>query len=59
LAESTSLATLVVFGLVNLSLLRLRHRRVRSAGPHVSVPLWVPAAGLATCLVMIASAFIK
>ena len=59
LAEGTSLATLAVFTLVNLSLLRLRHRRVRSPGPHVSVPLWVPAAGLATCLAMIASAFIK
>ena len=59
LAESTSLATLVVFALVNVSLLWLRHRRVSSSGPHVSVPVWVPAAGLATCLVMIASAFLK
>ena len=59
LAESTSLATLVVFALVNLSLLRLRHRRLRSSGPHVRVPLWVPAAGLATCIAMIASAFIR
>ena len=59
LAEGTSLATLVVFALVNLSLLRLRHRGVRSPGPHVRVPVWVPAAGLATCLAMIASAFVK
>jgi len=59
LAEVTSLATLVVFALVNLSLLRLRHRGVRSPGPHVRVPVWVPAAGLATCLAMIASAFVK
>lgn len=59
LAEGTSLATLVVFALVNLSLLRLRHRRVRSTGPHVRIPIWVPAAGLATCLAMIASAFLK
>src|SRR6185436_2899723 len=50
LAEGTSLATLAVFALVNLSLLRLRHRGVRSPGPHVSVPVWIPAAGLATCL---------
>ena len=42
LAESTSLATLVVFALVNLALLRLRHRRVRSNGPHVSVPSGSP-----------------
>ena len=59
LAEGTSLATLVVFALVNLSLLRLRHRRVRSPGPHVKVPVWIPAAGLVTCLAMIASAFLK
>jgi amino acid transporter len=59
LAEGTSLATLVVFALVNLSLLRLRHRRVRSPGPHVSVPVWVPAAGLATCGAMIATALLK
>jgi APA family basic amino acid/polyamine antiporter len=59
LAEGTSLATLVVFALVNLSLLRLRHRRVRSTEPHVKIPIWVPAAGLATCLAMIASAFLK
>jgi amino acid transporter len=59
LAETTSLATLVVFALVNLALLRLRHRRVQSNGPHVSVPVWVPAAGLATCLAMIAAALAK
>ena len=58
LAESTSLATLVVFALVNLSLLRLRHRRVHAPGPHVRVPTWVPAAGLATCLAMIVSALL-
>lgn len=52
LAEATSLATLAVFALVNLSLLRLRGRRVHTPGPHVRVPLWAPAAGLATCLAM-------
>jgi basic amino acid/polyamine antiporter, APA family len=41
------------------ALLRLRHRRVRSSGPHVSVPVWVPAVGLATCLAMIAAALAK
>jgi APA family basic amino acid/polyamine antiporter len=59
LAEGTSLATLVVFALVNLSLLKLRHRRVLSHGPHVSVPVWVPAAGLAISIAMIASALLK
>ena len=59
LAEGTSLATLLVFALVNLSLLRLRHRRIHTDGPHVRVPLWVPAAGLLTCLSMMAAAVAK
>jgi APA family basic amino acid/polyamine antiporter len=59
LAEGTSLATLAVFALVNLALLRLRHRRVHSHGPHVRIPLWVPAAGFVTCLAMIASALLN
>jgi APA family basic amino acid/polyamine antiporter len=56
LAEGTSIATLVVFALVNLSLLRLRHRQHHTHGPHVRVPLWVPAAGFVVCLAMIAAA---
>jgi APA family basic amino acid/polyamine antiporter len=56
LAEDTSLATLVVFALVNLALLRLRHRKVHTDGPHIRVPLWVPAAGLVSCLAMMAAA---
>jgi basic amino acid/polyamine antiporter, APA family len=59
LAEGTSLATLIVFALVNLALLRLRHRRVRTHGPHVRVPVWVPAAGLATCVAMIVTALLE
>jgi amino acid transporter len=58
LAEATSLATLLVFAAVNLSLLRLRHRKVHAAHPHVRVPLWVPAAGLITCLAMMAAALL-
>ena len=58
LAESTSLATLVVFALVNLALLRLRHRGVQSHRPHVRVPILVPAAGFITCVAMIASALL-
>ena len=56
LAEGTSIATLIVFALVNLSLLRLRHRKVTSPGPHVRVPVWIPAAGFIICLAMIATA---
>jgi len=56
LAEGTSLATLIVFALVNLSLLRLRRRKHVTHGPHVRVPLWVPAAGFVVCLAMMAAA---
>jgi len=59
LAEGTSLATLIVFALVNLSLLRLRYRGVQSKTPHVTVAVFVPAAGFATCLAMMAFAFLK
>ena len=55
LAEGTSIATLAVFAAVNLSLLRLRLRRVHVASPHVRVPLWMPAAGLVSCLAMMAA----
>jgi APA family basic amino acid/polyamine antiporter len=58
LAEGTSLATLLVFALVNLSLLRLRHRKVHVPGPHVRVPLWVPAAGFVICLAMMTAAML-
>ena len=59
LAESTSLATLAVFALVNLALLRLRFRQVKSDAPHLTVPIWVPAVGLATCVAMIASSIFR
>jgi amino acid transporter len=52
LAESTSLATLAIFATVNVSLLRLRHKGVHAATPHIRLPLWMPAAGLAACLAM-------
>lgn len=58
LAEGTSLATLATFALVNLSLLRIRSRGIRSTAPHVRVPIWMPAIGALTCLVMIASALV-
>lgn len=59
LAESTSIATLVVFVLVNASLLWLRLKRAQSKVPHVRVPVWVPAAGLITCMAMIAAALLN
>ncbi len=58
LAEGTSLVTLTIFAVVNLCLLRLRARNVASPAGHVRVPLWVPAIGLVTCMLMIISAFV-
>jgi len=57
--KNSNLATLEVFALVNLSLLRLRYRGVQSKPPHVTVPVFVPAAGFATCIAMTAVAFLK
>ena len=59
LAAGTSLATLAVFALVNLALLRLRYRRVETTVSHVTVPLWVPAFGFATCIGMIISGVLQ
>jgi len=53
LAESTSLGTLVVFALVNLSLLQLRYHNVPSNERHVRVPLWVPVCGFVTSVAML------
>jgi APA family basic amino acid/polyamine antiporter len=59
LAEATSLATLGLFALVNLALLRLRFRGVTSTMPHLTVPIWMPAIGFATCLAMMAGALLR
>ncbi|MFY9951631.1 APC family permease [Bradyrhizobium sp.] len=59
LAEGTSLATLALFALVNLALLRLRYRGVPSNIPHVTVPIWIPAIGLVTCVAMMAVALFR
>ena len=59
LAEATSLATLAVFALVNLALLRLRYRGVSSNIQHVTVPIWIPAIGFVTCIAMMAGAMLR
>ena len=59
LAEAASLATLVVFALVNLALLRLHSDETSPPGLRVRVPRWIPAAGLASCVAMIASPLLK
>ncbi|WP_257167411.1 APC family permease [Bradyrhizobium sp. SRS-191] len=57
LAEGTSLVTLTIFAIVNLCLLRIRIRHIGAEAAHVRVPLWIPALGLITCVLMIISAF--
>jgi APA family basic amino acid/polyamine antiporter len=56
LAEWTSLATLVIFAWVNLSLVVLRRRIKSPPAPVPLIPGWFPAAGLLTCLFMLATA---
>jgi len=58
LAKWTSLATLVVFAAVNLSLLVLRRRALPAPAGRITVPIWIPAAGLLTCILMLASALL-
>ncbi len=56
LAEFTSLATLVVFALVNLALIGIRWKTIPpQAGPIIKVPILIPWLGLATCIGMIAT----
>ena len=56
LAEWTSLATLVVFAWVNMSLLVLRRQLDSPPASAPLIPRWFPAVGLLTCLLMLATA---
>ncbi len=58
LAKWTSLDTLVVFALVNFSLLLLRLRKEPAPLHALTIPIWIPAAGLLTCLLMLAGALL-
>jgi amino acid transporter len=53
LAKATSFLILIVFSLVNLSLLRLKRRTPVAEGVR-SYPWWVPAAGFVTTLALMA-----
>lgn len=59
LAEGTSLATLVVFVMINAALLKLRYSGPSSSHSYVSVPIWVPALGAVACIAMIASSLLR
>lgn len=54
LAQATSLATLLVFALVNLALIKIRLSPAKPAPSILTVPLIVPALGLLTCVAMAA-----
>ncbi len=54
LAEATSLATLFVFALVNLALIKIRLGKAKPAPAVLTVPLIVPVLGLLTCIGMAA-----
>jgi basic amino acid/polyamine antiporter, APA family len=57
LAEATSLATLFVFAVVNLALIKIRLGKANAvAAPVLTVPLVVPVLGLLTCVTMAAAA---
>jgi amino acid transporter len=56
LAEWTSVATLVVFALVNLALIKIRVAEKRPSRAIIHVPLVIPVLGLTTCIVMICTA---
>jgi basic amino acid/polyamine antiporter, APA family len=55
LAESTSVVTLLIFALVNLSLLWLRLTKAGPPEQHVRVPIWVPATGVVICIAMVSA----
>ncbi|MFQ5955204.1 MAG: APC family permease [Kiloniellales bacterium] len=58
LAQATSLITLTVFALVNLSLLRIKRRDPRPAGVAV-FPSWLPAGGFIASTAFVVLEFIR
>lgn len=59
LAEWTSRIVLVIFTLVNMSLVLLKRRGIKAPEGQFSVPVWVPVAGFVTCLAFLASDFVN
>jgi len=58
LAEAASIGTLIVFALVNLSLIAIRRRKPSAQKTYIRIPLWVPVAGVITSTALIASALL-
>jgi APA family basic amino acid/polyamine antiporter len=59
LAEWTSRIILVIFTLVNISLLLLKRRGSLAPEGCFTVKIWVPIAGFLTCLALLASDFVN
>jgi len=55
LAEATSRLTLLVFALVNTSLIRIKKRAGQMPPGFYQAPSWVPWAGASTCIVLLAT----
>ena len=55
LAEATSRLTLLVFALVNTSLIRIKKRAGQMPPGFYQAPSWVPWAGAGTCIVLLAT----
>ena len=53
LAEVTSRLTLVVFAVVNVSLIRIKRRPVSRPSGIFEAPVWTPWAGAATCILLL------
>jgi APA family basic amino acid/polyamine antiporter len=58
LAELTSRLTLLVFALVNISLVRIKKRDGRASCGTYTAPFWVPYAGAAACLALLVADFV-
>jgi len=53
LAEATSRLTLIVFAVVNVSLIRIKRRHLPTPTGIFEAPVWVPWAGAAACVVLL------
>ena len=53
LAEVTARLTLIVFAIVNISLIVIKRRDVSFRSAGYATPLWVPWAGAVTCILLL------
>ena len=58
LAEMTTQVILVIFVLVNAALIKMKWRKVAAPQGIITVPSWVPVAGLLSCLALLVGPFL-